>query len=60
MSTKKGWKIKEYMSIPVTISADVSEGQVGKLTAENTGAIALKYGLIIFAGENYHGTYNSN
>lgn len=40
MATKKGWLIIEKESIPVTIAADVAEGQVGKITAENTASVA--------------------
>lgn len=39
MGFKQGWKIDENRSVPVTISADVAEGQIGKLTAEGVAAI---------------------
>lgn len=39
MATKKGWLINERQNLAVDIAADVSEGQVAKLTAENTAAI---------------------
>jgi len=39
MATLPGWKIDHKKSIAVDASEDVTEGQVGKLTAESTAAV---------------------
>jgi len=39
MATQPGWKINYNTTIPVTLAADVSECQVGKLTALNTADV---------------------
>jgi hypothetical protein len=39
MGTLPGWKIDHKKSIAVDASEDVTEGQVGKLTAESTAAV---------------------
>ena len=39
MATIVGWKIDHNKSIAVDAAADVSEGQIGKLTAEATAAV---------------------
>lgn len=40
MALKQGWKINYDTTVAVDVAADVSEGQLGKLTAESTAAIA--------------------
>ena len=35
----QGWKIDRKHNIPVTLSADVTEGQIGKITANDTAAV---------------------
>jgi len=39
MATQPGWKINHDKSIPVTLAADVTEGQVGKITALDTADV---------------------
>lgn len=39
MATLPGWKINHEKSLPVDAAADVTEGQVGKLTAVDTADV---------------------
>ncbi len=39
MAVTYGWKINYEKNIPVTLAADVSEGQVGKLTGADTADV---------------------
>jgi hypothetical protein len=39
MAISRGWIIDHRFNIPVTLSEDVTEGQIGKLTAEGAASV---------------------